>query len=545
MQFDINHTLPNELEMMRHSVDRAAESIFWLNREGSIIYVNDAACIERGYSREEMLGMKIFDLDPDYQPGVWDLHFEDLKQRGTITLETRHRTKSGHEYPVEVSANYIHIGENEFNFCFLRDITKRKQADLTIRESSKKWQLLFENMPTGFALHDVVCDEQDKVVDYRFLEVNPAYEQLTGLNANSIIGRTVLEVLPDTEAYWIEIFGNVALTGKSTTYENFSTELGKWFQVKVFSPRLRQFALMLSDITERKQAEDQLIRMNNELEERVTRRTSDLAEINNALHRANEELKRTQNELIQREKMTALGVLVAGVSHEMNTPLGNSLTASSSMQEEIVHFETDFENGKVTKTRLKEFNQYLQNGLDLVTRNLNRAIEQLVHFKQVSVDQASENRRSFDLKAVVDDNISILLPQFKHSPHHIEVDIPGGIRMDSYPGAIGQLITNLVLNSLIHGFSADMKGVVSISATPEDGGTVRLIVTDNGHGIPPKNLDRVFDPFFTTRMGQGGSGLGLNIAFNIIKSTLGGNIQVDSQVDSYTTFTMIMPRTAP
>ncbi len=248
----------DELQMMRFSVDRAADSVFWLSREGSIIYVNDAACAERGYSRDEMLGMKIFDLDPDYQPGIWELHFEDLKRRGTITLETRHRTKDGRVYPIEVSANYIHIGENEFNFCFLRDITWRKLAEQKSLASEEKWRLLFENMPSGFALHEVISDKKGKVVDYRFLEINPAYEQLTGLKSSNIIGHTVLEVLPDTEAYWIETFGNVALSGEPTSYENYSKELGKWFGVRAFSPKIGQFAVMVSDITERKTSEEKI-----------------------------------------------------------------------------------------------------------------------------------------------------------------------------------------------------------------------------------------------------------------------------------------------
>ncbi|MET3108959.1 signal transduction histidine kinase, partial [Oxalobacteraceae bacterium GrIS 2.11] len=132
-----------------------------------------------------------------------------------------------------------------------------------------------------------------------------------------------------------------------------------------------------------------------------------------------------------------------------------------------------------------------------------------------------------------------------YTAHHIVVDIPDGIKMDSYPGAIGQAITNLVLNSLIHGFTNDMKGVVSISAAIENEDHLKLVIADNGKGIPKKNLDRVFDPFFTTRMGQGGSGLGLNIVFNIVKSTLGGNIHVDSEEGKSTVFSMTIPLNAP
>jgi len=142
----------DELKMMRFSVDRARDSIFWLSREGHILYVNDAACVERGYSREEMLGMKVYDLDPDYQPGVWGPHFDDLKRRGSITLETRHRTKDGRLYPIEVSANYVHIGGQEFNFCFLRDISERKQSEQLVRDSEKRFKAIFDQAPIAMAL---------------------------------------------------------------------------------------------------------------------------------------------------------------------------------------------------------------------------------------------------------------------------------------------------------------------------------------------------------------------------------------------------------
>ncbi len=172
------------LQMMRFSVDHAADSIFWISREGRILYVNNAACMERGYSREELLGMSIFDLDPDYQPGVWGPHFEDLKRRGSITLNTRHRTKGRVVYPIEVNANYVAIGGHEFNFCFLRNITARNLMEDELKTREKKFRSIIEISPVPMALND----EQLNIT-----YLNPAFIQTFGY---------CLEDIPTLVEWW-------------------------------------------------------------------------------------------------------------------------------------------------------------------------------------------------------------------------------------------------------------------------------------------------------------------------------------------------------
>jgi len=245
------------MELMKFSMDHMADKVTWVTSDAKVVYANLAACSSLGYTIEEMMQLSIPDFDPDFPAKEWPEHWEELKKHGSYTFESRHRTKNGEIYPVEVSINYMRFGDEEYNCGFARDISSRKQAELQLRESEEKLRLLFENMTTGFALHEVVCDKLGKVVDYRFLEINPAYERLTGLKSD-IIGRTVLEVLPGTEPYWIEIFGNVAMTGVPTLYENYSKELGRWYQVWGFSPKIGQFAVIVSEITERKEIEEEL-----------------------------------------------------------------------------------------------------------------------------------------------------------------------------------------------------------------------------------------------------------------------------------------------
>jgi len=303
--------------------------------------------------------------------------------------------------------------------------------------------------------------------------------------------------------------------------------------------------ISLEDITHRKLAEERLQQLNQELEERVESRTAQLASANTELQKTLDELRHAQEELVQREKMASLGVLIAGVAHEMNTPLGNSLTVSSAIEEELNIFDASMAAGTLTRTRLQGFVEQMRTGVKLLLRNLERAVDQVTHFKQVAVDQTSDQRRSFELDKIVADIVEIVQPQFKRTPHRIVVDIPPNCVMDSYPGAIGQVLTNLALNSLIHGFTSEMKGEIRISASVDADDEVCLVVADNGSGISAENLGRVFDPFFTTRMGQGGSGLGLNIVYNIVTTTLGGAIRVESQPGERTAFTITMPRTAP
>jgi signal transduction histidine kinase len=291
-------------------------------------------------------------------------------------------------------------------------------------------------------------------------------------------------------------------------------------------------------------AQAEILALNTNLETRIAVRTRELEHSNQHLKDTLQNLQTTRDELVRSEKLAALGALVAGVSHELNTPIGNSLTVASTIDAQVSDFSAAMTKG-LTRSALDGFVSDVREGIDILLRSLHRAVELVSSFKQVAVDQTSENRREFFLRETVNEILLTLGPTMRRTPHTLTSDIPSDIRLESYPGPLGQVLTNLINNALIHGLkdSTDGKIVLQVRSTRE--GWVQFTVQDNGAGIAPQHLDRVFDPFFTTRLGQGGSGLGLNIVYNIVTQTLGGTIRVESVQGQGARFIMNLPCIAP
>ncbi|MBA5690366.1 ATP-binding protein [Rugamonas apoptosis] len=256
------------------------------------------------------------------------------------------------------------------------------------------------------------------------------------------------------------------------------------------------------------------------------------------------QLKDAQAQLLSQEKLAALGSLMAGVAHELNTPIGNSLLIASTLAQKTEELERRVNGPGLRRSDLGAYVTDAKKASELVMRGLTSAADLVNSFKQVAVDRTTEQRRTFNLHQVAHELIATMMNRIRASNHGIASDVAEHIALDSYPGPFGQVIANLINNALLHAFKPDQTGAMWLrAATPAEG---RVLVTfgDNGNGIAPEHLSRIFDPFFTTKLGQGGSGLGLSISYNIVTSLLGGQISVASGADG-TVFSLDLPLTAP
>jgi signal transduction histidine kinase len=273
--------------------------------------------------------------------------------------------------------------------------------------------------------------------------------------------------------------------------------------------------------------------LNVHLERRVTERTRELES-------ALEQLHESQENLASSEAKATLSTLVASVSHELGTPIGNSVMASSAMVDQALEFQKLVDGGTLKRSDLSGFVALQAQGADLIQKNLARASELLKNFQQVAADQASEQRRVFDLRRAVSEILHTLSPSLKRHSHRIELQIPEGIQMDSQPGPLGQVVINMINNAYLHAFEGRSNGILTISTVTQDE-KVTLIFADNGVGIAPENVEKLFQPFFSTKIGKGGTGLGMAIVSNLVTKNLRGCVTVQSQLGTGTRFDVELP----
>lgn len=280
------------------------------------------------------------------------------------------------------------------------------------------------------------------------------------------------------------------------------------------------------------------------------RRERELVAARQAAEQALSELQETQENLIQAEKMASLGQLVAGVAHEINTPVGITLTAASFLRERAEELHQAVNGSGIRKSQLNQFVDQSLETTSLMVANIQRAADLIHSFKQVAVDQTSGERRVFNLASYIEEVLRSFGPMLRKTSHLVSLECPHDLEIESYPGALSQVLTNFVMNAVTHAFEDGQAGSMQISVRAIDDDEIELAFSDNGRGIPADQHGRVFDPFFTTRRGSGGSGLGLNIVFNLVNSVLGGTVSLTSRGPEAgeaggTTFFLRLPVTAP
>lgn len=401
----------------------------------------------------------------------------------------------------------------------------------------RELQLLMDNVPVGVASFDAQS---------HLRRCNLRYATLFGAQPRDIVGHAIADYVPPLALSQLMPYWEKALAGVPQHYRrsNGNPDAGavSWLDADVV-PEIVDgkvvglFALVV-DVTQRVRAEQEIRDLNADLERRVEHRTQELALALDSLHASREELARSQAK-------AALSALVASVAHELSSPIGNSVLVASTFRDLARELLQQLESGQLRKSSLLELGRNLEDGSLMLQSNLSRAEALVKNFKQVAADQASEQRRSFDLAEVVAEVVASLRPSLKKSPHRVVQDIAPGIVMDSLPGPLGQVLINLINNAYMHAFEGRADGgLLTISANVQ-GESVLLRVADNGVGIADSVLQHLFEPFFSTKIGRGGTGLGMSIVDSIVRKALGGAITVQSVPGQGTVFDITLPLCLP
>jgi PAS domain S-box-containing protein len=410
----------------------------------------------------------------------------------------------------------------------VRDITDQRRAEDAIAEGRRMLQEVIDTVPA-------VINVKDK--ELRYVLMNRYMAGIFGIEPGDAIGRTTTDLMSRYGAQKTdENDKRVLVAGRELgfyeeEYIDSSGHMRQWLVNKLplvdAKGDIANIVTVALDIGERKRGELEM------------RKAKDAAE--SALRN----LRETQNSLIEAEKLAALGRLVAGVAHEVNNPVGISLTVASSLERKTALFASEVGRGNLKRSSLNDFLETSRDASSQLVANLNRAAELIQSFKQVAADRNYSDQRSFDLGDLTEQVVMSLRPGLRKHNVTLNVDCQPNLTMNSYPGPYGQVLTNLFLNSVAHAFPNGRSGIVDIKVRESGKDNVEVLFSDNGIGMSLDVRRRAFDPFFTTRRDQGGTGLGLHIVYSIVTNRLGGRLDLDSQPGGGTQIQIILPRVAP
>lgn len=570
--------LAHEMEALRHSeqqqretaqrllaVFEAVPDYLTLSRleDGLIVYANAGFERMTGYTRQEAVGQTSTQLqlwDHPERRAVWA---SNILHTGSLSdFQTGMRQKAGGAIKsVLLAAAAVEIDGAKHIVTVCKDITERIEAQARVENARRALQAVLD------AASEVAIIATD--TDGLITMFNRGAEKMLGYRAEECVAvRTPLSFHDRAELEQrsrelsaqygraiskLDIFtANALVHGAETRSWIYRRKDGARLHVSLGVTAVRDqndavtgYLGIARDISPEIEARQAWSQLNNELELRVSQRTAELEQANRELASAMENLQVAQAELVRTEKLSALGTIVAVVAHELNTPIGNCLTVASTMHDKTMEVGAAFEQGALRRSSLVEYMRDTRQGAEILLRGLNRSSELVNNFKQVAVDQTTDQRRSFDLLTVINDVAALLSPTLRKTPYQLVIQVPDDLRMDSFPGPLEQVITNLINNALTHAFDEKEHGRMSLSAAISAPDTVRITFSDDGIGIEADHISKIFDPFYTTKLGRGGTGLGLNIVHNIVKKTLGGKLDVESIYGKGTKFTLYLPLIAP
>jgi PAS domain S-box-containing protein len=520
-------------ESYRKLFQGSVDGIYVTTPAGALLNANPALAQMMGYETPEHLIHSISDIaHAIYVHPAARAEYQLLMQRDGRVREFEYqvRRRDGAVLWLSDSATAVRdeAGEVIRYEGTVRDITDQKRAEDAIGEGRRRLQQVIDTVPA-------VINVKDRQL--RYVLMNRYMAGIFGIEPADAIGRTTTDLMSRYGAQKTDENDRRVLQARGELgfyeeeYLDSCGNLRQWLVNKLplldADGEIENIVTVALDIGERKRSELEM------------RKAKDAAEA------ALRNLRETQNSLIEAEKLAALGRLVAGVAHEVNNPVGISLTVASSLERKTATFSDEVARGDLRRSSLHEFLETSRDAASQLVANLNRAAELITSFKQVAADRNYSDQRVFDLGDLTEQVVLSLRPGLRKHNLMLTVDCQPNLTMNSYPGPYGQVLTNLFLNSVAHAFPDGKPGTVDIQVRESGKDNVEIIFSDNGCGMSLDVRRRAFDPFFTTRRDQGGTGLGLHIVYSIVTNRLGGRLDLDSQPGGGTRIQMILPRVAP
>jgi PAS domain S-box-containing protein len=520
-------------ESYRKLFEGSVDGIYVTTPAGALLNANPALARMMGYDSPEELIRSVSDIAHTvYVHPEAREQYQFLMQRDGMVREFEYqvRQREGMILWLSDSATVVRdeTGEVVRYEGTLRDITDQKRAEDAIAEGRRLLQQVIDTVPA-------VIDVKDK--ELRYILMNRYMAGIFGIEPADAIGRTTSDLMSRYGAQKTDDADKQVLVGGreigfyEDDYLDSAGNLRHWLVNKLplldADGNVDRIVSVALDIGERKRGEQEM------------RKAKDAAEA------ALRNLRETQNSLIEAEKLAALGRLVAGVAHEVNNPVGISLTVASSLERKTALFAGEVARGNLRRSSLNEFLENSRDASSQLVANLNRAAELIASFKQVAADRNYSDQRTFDLGDLTEQVVMSLRPGLRKHHLTLTVDCQPSLTMNSYPGPYGQVLTNLFLNAVAHAFPDGRPGSVDIKVRESGKDNVEIIFSDDGCGMSLDVRRRAFDPFFTTRRDQGGTGLGLHIVYSIVTTRLGGRLDLDSAPGAGTRIQIILPRVAP